>query len=449
MAEVSGPVIATALIMAAVFVPVAFLGGFTGQIYKQFALTIAFSVAISAMVALSFTPAMSALFIKRKTHGKRSKFKRILYAPFTLFERFFNAVTNAYVSLTRWLIRFWVVTVVLGVIAVAGAFWLYIQTPSTLAAKTDQGIVLASVTLPNAASVARTSRFIQAFSDKVEQLPAVQYVSTVAGYDLLTQAVNTARGAIFISLKPWSQRQRNVDAVIDRINQIGAGLAGGSVMAFNVPPVPGLSTTGGFSGYLESFGSADPEQLAHAVQKVTQAANKKPELKQIFSTFNANVPAYKAQVDERKALSYGVSIDALDNTLSNTLGNGFVNFFSYKNRNFRVYMQNEDEFRRTPKDLNDIFVRGGDGKRIPITEFVSLQRIESPAIMTRFGVYTAAQFQGKWASGYSSGQAISAMQEVIDETLGDGWGMGWTGTAYQEVNAGNTAIIAAVFGLLM
>src|SRR5699024_1387704 len=163
----------------------------------------------------------------------------------------------------------------------------------------------------------------------------------------------------------------------------------------------------------------------------------------------ANVPSYKANVDERKALSFGVSIDALNTTLSNTLGNGFVNFFSYQNRNFRVYMQNEDQYRRVPEDLNDVYVRGGDGERIPVTEFVSLQRIESPAVMTRFGVYSAAQFQGEWASGYSSGQAISAMQEVIDETLGDGWGMGWTGTAYQEVNAGNTAIIATVFGLLM
>ena len=449
MAEVSGPVIATAFIMAAVFIPVAFLGGFTGQIYKQFALTIAFSVAISAIVALSFTPALSALFMKRRVEGRRSKFKRLLRAPFVLFERFFDWITNAYVRLTSVLMRFGIVTVVIAVIATAGAFWLYEHTPSTLAAQTDQGIVLASATLPNAASLARTSRFMQAFSDEVEQLPAVRYVSTVAGYDLLTQAVNTARGTVFISLQPWSERAHDVEEVIDQINRIGAGLAGGSIMAFNAPPVPGLSTTGGFSGYLQAFEGANPAELARAAQKVTKAANDRPELSQVFSTFDANVPSYKANVDERKALSFGVSIDALNTTLSNTLGNGFVNFFSYQNRNFRVYMQNEDQYRRVPEDLNDVYVRGGDGERIPVTEFVSLQRIESPAVMTRFGVYSAAQFQGEWASGYSSGQAISAMQEVIDETLGDGWGMGWTGTAYQEVNAGNTAIIATVFGLLM
>src|SRR5699024_6900919 len=286
--------------------------------------------------------------------------------------------------------RFGIVTVVIAVIATAGAFWLYEHTPSTLAAQTDQGIVLASATLPNAASLARTSRFMQAFSDEVEQLPAVRYVSTVAGYDLLTQAVNTARGTVFISLQPWSERAHDVEEVIDQINRIGAGLAGGSIMAFNAPPVPGLSTTGGFSGYLQAFEGANPAELARAAQKVTKAANDRPELSQVFSTFDANVPSYKANVDERKALSFGVSIDALNTTLSNTLGNGFVNFFSYQNRNFRVYMQNEDQYRRVPEDLNDVYVRGGDGERIPVTEFVSLQRIESPAVMTRFGVYSAA-----------------------------------------------------------
>jgi len=449
MREVSGPVIATAFIMASIFIPVAFLGGFTGQIYKQFALTIAFSVAISAIVALSFTPAMSALFLKRSHKRKRSKFKRVLRAPFELFERGFNWVTRLYVRLTRLMIHFWVVALVLVAIVTAGSFWLYTHTPSSLVPKTDQGIVLASATLPNAASLARTTFFMQALSDEVEQIPAVQYVSTIAGYDLLSQAVNTARGTVFISLYPWAERELGVEAVIKRVNQIGQSLAGGTVMAFNAPPIPGLSTTGGFTGYLESFQGVGPQELAQATKRVAKAANEMPALSQVFSTFSANVPGYQANVDERKALSYGVSISDLNTTLSNTLGNGFVNFFSYQNRNFRVYMQNEDEFRRTSEDLSDIFVRGGEGQRIPLTTLVSLQRIEAPAVMTRFGVYSAAQFQGQPAAGYSSGQAITAMQEVIDQTLGDGWGMGWTGTAYQQVNAGNTAIIATVFGLLM
>jgi HAE1 family hydrophobic/amphiphilic exporter-1/multidrug efflux pump len=449
MKEVGGPVLATAFIMASIFVPVAFLGGFTGQIYQQFALTIAFSVAISAVVALSFTPAMAALFLKRRPKGKESKFKRILRSPFTLFERFFDAVTRLYMVLVRLAVRFWAVSVVLAVLVSAGAFWLYGHTPSGLVPQTDQGIVLASATLPNASSLARTSRYMQALSSKVQQIPGVQYVSTIAGYDLLSQAVNTARGTVFINLVPWGQRNLGVEAVIKRINQIGTHLAGGSVMAFNAPPIPGLSTTGGFSGYLESFQGAGPERLAKAARKVAKAANKQPELSQVFSTFDANVPAYKAKVDKRKALSYGVSIRDLNTTLSNTLGNGFVNFFSYQNRNFRVYMQDEDQFRRTPKDLNNIFVRGGDGQRIPLSEFATLQRIEAPAVTTRFGVYAAAQFQGGPASGYSSGQAIASMQDVVHKTLGDGWGIGWTGTAYQEVNAGNAAVIAIVFGLLM
>nr|WP_218925858.1 efflux RND transporter permease subunit [Marinobacter sp. LV10R520-4] len=449
MREVSGPIIATAFIMAAVFIPVAFLGGFTGQIYQQFALTIAISVAISAVVALTFTPALSAILLKRKKPGEQSKFRRAIQAPGRWFNKGFDGLTWGYMAIVRALIKLWVLTLTLTVGVLALSFWLFETTPSGLVPSEDQGIALVSISLPDAASVARTSNYVDAVAAKIEKIPGVAYAAAISGYDVLSGSVNTARGTMFISLQDWGKRDLTVTDVIDRINKIGTETQGGTVRAFNLPPIPGLSTTGGFTGYLQSLEGANANELGEAANKVMQAANKREELAQVFTTFNPNVPAYRAKIDKRKALSYGVSIQALNTTLSNTLGNGFVNYFSYQNRNFQVLLQNEAEYRRSEDDLSNIFVRGGNGDRIPLAEFITLNRITAPAVSTRYSVYTAAQFQGGPAPGYSSGQAIAAMDEVVTETLGSGWTMGWTGTAYQEANTGNAAVIAIAFGLFM
>ncbi len=450
MKEVGGPVIATSLIMAAVFVPVAFMGGFTGQIYQQFAITVAISVALSALMALTFTPALSAIFIKHNLHKTRqSAFKRAITTPLRLFDRFFAGFTALYMWFVKKLVRFWVLALALTVAVGAGSYWLYANTPSTLVPETDQGIVLVSVSLPDAASLDRTQNYMAELSAAIEDIPGVQYSLAEAGYDILSSTVNTARGIMFISMKPWAERELTANELVGRIMQLGASIDGGSAMAFNVPPIMGLSTTGGFTGYLQSFDGASPRELYEASLQIMGAANQHPALNQVFSTFNMNVPSFRAEIDQQKALSYGVALENINSALANTFGNGFVNYFSYQNRNFQVYLQNEDEFRKTPEDVNNVYVRGGNGERIPLSEFVTLERQTGPAVVSRFGVYAGAQFQGNPAPGYSSAQAIEAMEEVVQETLGDNWGMGWTGTAYQESNLGNTATLAIVFGILM
>ena len=450
MKEVGGPVIATSLIMAAVFVPVAFMGGFTGQIYQQFAITVAISVALSALMALTFTPALSAIFIKHNLHKTRqSAFKRAITTPLRLFDRFFAGFTALYMWFVKKLVRFWVLALALTVAVGAGSYWLYANTPSTLVPETDQGIVLVSVSLPDAASLDRTQNYMAELSAAIEDIPGVQYSSAVAGYDILSSAVNTARGIMFVNMQPWSERDLTANELVGRIMQLGASIDGGSAMAFNVPPIMGLSTTGGFTGYLQSFDGASTRELYEASLQIMQAANQHPVLNRVFTTFNVNVPSYRAEIDQQKALSYGVALENINSALANTFGNGFVNYFSYQNRNFQVYLQNEDEFRKTPEDVNNVYVRGGNGERIPLSEFVTLERQTGPAVVSRFGVYAGAQFQGNPAPGYSSAQAIEAMEEVVQETLGDNWGMGWTGTAYQESNLGNTATLAIVFGILM
>jgi hydrophobe/amphiphile efflux-1 (HAE1) family protein len=450
MREVGGPVIATSLIMAAVFVPVAFLGGFTGQIYQQFALTVAISVAFSALMALTFTPALSAIFIEHKPKGVgESKLMRALNTPLRLFDRLFAGVTAAYMWLVKVLVRFWGLALLLTGLVIGASWWLYQITPTTLVPETDQGIVLASVQLPDSASLARTQSYMDELSSRIEEIPGVQYSTAVAGYDILSSSVNTARGIMFINMQPWDERELTATQLVGRVMQLGAEIPGGSAMAFNVPPIMGLSTTGGFEGYLQSFEGASPQELFQASVQVMQAANQHPALQRVFTTFNVNVPGYRAEIDQQKALSYGVSLEDLNATLSNTFGNGFVNFFSYQNRNFQVYLQNEDAFRKTPDDVSSVYVRGGNGERIPLSEFVTLERQAKPAVVSRFGVYLGAQFQGGPAPGYSSSQAITAMEEIVEETLGGGWGMGWTGTAYQESQLGNTATMAIVFGILM
>ncbi|GHC33422.1 efflux RND transporter permease subunit [Aidingimonas halophila] len=449
MKEVGGPVIATSLIMAAVFIPVAFLGGFTGQIYQQFALTVAISVAFSALMALTFTPALSAIFIKHKPKVEQSKLMRALSTPLRLFDRLFAGITACYMWVVKVLVRFWGLALVLTALVGFGSWWLYQNTPSTLVPTTDQGIVLASVSLPDAASLDRTNRYMDKLSSEIEKIPGVEYSTAVAGYDILSSAVNSARGIMFINMEPWGDRDLTADELVGRIMQLGAQIEGGSAMAFNAPPIQGLSTTGGFTGYLQSYEGASPEELYEASLQVTQAANEHPALQEVFSTFNTNVPGYHAEIDQQKALSYGVNLQDLNSTLSNTFGEGFVNYFSYQNRNFQVYLQNQDEYRKTPEDINNVYVRGGDGERIPMSEFVEFERDAKPAVVTRFGVYLGAQFQGGPAPGYSSGQAIEAMEEVVQDTLGSNWGMGWTGTAYQESELGNTAMLAIIFGMIM
>ncbi|MBF7051890.1 efflux RND transporter permease subunit [Halomonas sp. KAO] len=449
MKEVGGPVIATSLIMAAVFVPVAFLGGFTGQIYQQFALTVAISVAFSALMALTFTPALSAVFIKHKAQLGESKLMRAVNTPLRLFDSLFAGITSVYMWVVKVLVRFWGLALLLTAVVIGGSWWLYQVTPSTLVPETDQGVVLASVQLPDSASLARTQSYMAELSSRIEEIEGVEYSSAVAGYDILASSVNSARGVMFINMLPWDERTLTADELVGRIMQLGAQVPGGSAMAFNVPPIMGLSTTGGFTGYLQSFEGATSQELFQASRKVMQAASEHPALQRVFSTFNVNVPGYRAEIDQQKALSYGVPLSELNATLSNTFGNGFVNFFSYQNRNFQVYLQNEDEFRKTPDDLNNVFVRGGSGERIPLSEFVTLERQAKPTAVSRFGVYLGAQFQGGPAPGYSSTQAITAMEEIVDETLGSNWGMGWTGTAYQESQMGSAASLAIIFGLLM
>ncbi|WFF40353.1 efflux RND transporter permease subunit [Salinicola endophyticus] len=450
MKEVSGAVIATSFIMTAVFVPVGFMGGLTGQMYQQFAITIAISVAISALVALSFTPAISAIFLQNHQRIRESKLIRAIKKPFAWFNKGFEKVTDLFMAITNFLIhQLWLVVV--GLVGVGVLSWMiYAQLPSGLLPTEDQGVALASVSLPAGASVSRTDAYIQELSTRLrEEVPGINYVVGIPGFDILSSSANTAKGTVFVTMKPWSQRSVTADQLIGKIMQIGAQIQGGQTMAFNMPPIQGLSPTGGFTGYLQSYGGDSPQQLAAAAGKIMQAANQRPEIGQAFSTLDVNVPVYRATVDTDKVRSLGVDISDLNTTLASTFGSAFVNYFTRSSRNFQVYLQSEDDFRRNPEDISKVYVRGGDGQRIPLSELVTLTRENAPTVLQRYNVYPAAQFAGGPAPGYSSGQAVQAMQEVVEQTLGSDYAMGWSGEAYQQANVGTAATLALSFGVVM
>ncbi|ARS54051.1 efflux RND transporter permease subunit [Kushneria konosiri] len=449
MKEVTGPVLATSFIMAAVFIPVAFISGMTGQMYRQFALTIAISVGISALVALSFTPAISAIFIKRHKDGNEPGWLRAIKKPFVWFNKGFNKVTNVFLACVGFLIRHVIITLALFIGCGVLSWWLYSQLPQGLIPTTDQGIVISAVSLPDGSSVERTDEYMQKLSKQLEGIDAVDYVTSIPGYDLVSGAANTAKGTMFISMKPWSQRDVTADQLIGTVMQKGASIPGGKAMAFNLPPIIGLSPTGGLTGYLQSLGGAGPQELYKATLKIMQAANKDPAIAQAFSTLNTSVPTYHIEVDRQKAQSLGVNLSDLNTTLSSTFGTSFVNYFTRQSRNFQVYLQSEDEFRKSPEDLNKVYVRGGDGQRVPLSTLVTMTRQQAPTTLDRYNVYPAAKFQIAAAPGYSNGQAMDVVKRIVQEELGSEYSMGWTGEAYQQENAGDAATIAIVFGIIM
>ncbi|GHC20730.1 multidrug efflux RND transporter permease subunit [Kushneria pakistanensis] len=449
MKEVTGPVLATSFIMAAVFIPVAFISGMTGQMYRQFAITIAISVGISALVALSFTPAMSAIFIKRHNENEEPRWLKIVKKPFVWFNRGFDKFTSVFMACVGFLIRHFFITMAMFAGCCVLSWWLYSQLPEGLIPATDQGVVLSSVSLPTGSSVGRTDEYMQKLSSELEKIPGVDYVTSIPGFDILSGAANTARGTMFISMKPWSDRDITADELIGTIMQKGAAIPDGQAMAFNLPPIIGLSPTGGLTGYLQSLSGADSQQLYQASLKLMQAANQDPAIAQAFSTLDTSVPTYHIEVDRDKVQSLGVNIGDLNTTLSSTFGSSFVNFFTRQSRNFQVYLQSEDEFRQSPDDLNRVYVRGGDGQRIPLSTLVTMTRQQAPTTLDRYNVYPAAQFQISAAPGYSNGQAIEAIERIINDELGTEYSMGWTGEAYQQQNAGNAATIAIIFGIVM
>ena len=445
MDEVTGPVIAIVLVLCSVFVPVAFMGGFTGVMYQQFAITIAVSVIISGLVALTLTPALCVLLL-RDMKPRTSGF-------FYKFDQWFVKVTNKYTGVARFFLRRIPVALLVIVLIWAAAFGLLKIVPTSLLPDEDQGMLMVATMLDPSTSLSNTQQVAKQLEEIVLAQPAVQEEMTFAGYDMLSSTMKSSSIASFISLKPWDERKTkelSSFGLVATIGKLGAGqIPGALVMPFNPPPVMGMSTTGGLEGYVQNRSGQGSSALEAKTQEFIAAAQKRPELASVSTTFSAATPQYNLKVDEIKAMARNVSLSELYATIQGTFGTAYVNDFTKFSRSFKVMMQAEGDYRARPEQLGEIYVRSNSGDMVPLSAFVTLTPMLGPDMVERFNAFPAAKVMATPADGYSSGQAIAAMEEVARETLGEEYTLAWTGTTYQETITGSSSTIALLLGMLV
>lgn len=444
MKEVSGPVVAIVLVLCAVFIPVAFLGGIAGEMYRQFAITIAISVTISGIVALTLTPALCALMLKPE-HQHSNRF-------FEGFNRLFDRLTSRYSRGVAFLLRRAVLALAIFGVLIGASIWLFKLVPSSLAPEEDQGYIIAATILPDGAAINRTLGVMDRFDKQIAANPAVKDVMSFAGFDILSGSNRSNTGVTFITLKPWNERKApgmSAQAVVGDVFGKGMQVPEGLVLAFNPPPISGMSSTGGFEAYLQNRAGASSGELAGLAQKLMMEAAKRPELAGVQTTFSAAVPQLSVQLDRDKAKALGVAVSDVFDAMSSTFGSLYVNDFSKFGRIFTVQLQSEASYRDSVADLSNVFVRSRSGQMVPLTSLVTVQQTTGPEIVERYNAFPSAKFVGGPAPGYSSGQALTAMEQVAKEVLPEGYTLAWTGSAFQEKSTGGSSSMVFVVALLM
>jgi len=440
MEQVSGPIIATTLVLLAVFVPVAFMPGITGELYKQFSVTISFAVIISSINALTLSPALCTVLLN-KDNMKPIKW----LSP---FERGIKKMTGSYTTGVNFLLkRAARVGIVVGLLFLATG-WLTTSVPTGFVPGEDQGYVFLDIQLPDAASSNRTQALIDKITPMIKADPAVSDIITVSGFSLLGGA-GSNNGLGIIMLKDWEERtdkELQLRQVIRRLMGQLWTMPDAQIMIFNPPPIPGLGTSSGFEFKLQDSEGRSPTDLAQVMNGLIYDANQRPELNRVFSTYRANVPQYFLEVDRNKAKAQGVALSDIFITLQAQLGSMYINDFSQFGRTYKVTIQAETEFRKDPSDLRHYFVRNQDGEMVPLTTLAKLEPILGPTSISHFNLYRSASISGQATAGHSSGEAIAIMEELA-ENLPQGYIFEWAGQSKQEIEAGNLAPI--LFGLAL
>jgi HAE1 family hydrophobic/amphiphilic exporter-1 len=428
--------VAIALILAAVFVPVGFMGGITGRLYQQFAITIAISVLLSAFNALTLSPALSALLLRAPT-GKKT-----LLTPFYgWFNRVFGRGTEAYVSFTGILVRKLVRSLAFIGVLVALTVGLVGRIPGGFVPEEDQGYILVNAMLPDAASLERTDAVMRKAEAIIAANEGVDGYNTITGFSLLTSAYSSNMGFFFVQLKPWEERgtpELHSNGVVAALNRAFAQqIPEAGIAAFGPPAIPGLGTGAGFTMQLQDRVGRSPAYLAQQTQAFMVAARKRPEIGRVMTLYRANVPQVYADIDRSKVLKLGVPLTDVNTTLGALLGSSYINDFNRFGRVYKVYVQAEPEFRKDPKQLGLFFVRSAKGEMVPLDTLVSTRPTSGPEFTNRFNLYRAAELTGVPAPGYSSAQALAALEEVAGETLPAEMGYEFADMSYQEKRAPN------------
>lgn len=443
MKEVTGPIIAIVLVLCAVFIPVAFLGGIAGQLYKQFALTIAISVIISGLVALTLSPALAAILVKPHTHPSK----------FTIwFDHYFEKFTSIYIKGAQWLInRAWVgMAIFLSICALVAV--LFHIVPSSFIPNEDQGYLITVVNMPEGTSLSRTEEV----SDETRKIalanPAAEGYVEFVGFSFIDGLNRTSQATDFLTLKDWSLRKNpneSADAVLKQLFMQFYAIPYAPIYVFNPPAIQGLGTVGGFEFWLENRGTGDYAHLQDITYQLIAKASQRPELTSIISMISANTRQIFVDLDRSKARSLGVPINEVYSALQSLFGSYYVNNFNKFGRVYQVLIMAEPEWRLKPGDIEQIYVKSNSGQMIPLSSIITLKDFSGPDLITRFNAFSAAKITGSAAPGYSSGQAMQAMEEVAKEVLPQDMSYAWGGESFQEKASGGTSSSMMLGGLLM
>ena len=449
MDEVSGALVGIALVLSSVFIPAAFIAGITGSLYRQFALTIAFSVLISAFNALTLSPALGALILRPRHQGAR---RGLLGRFFGGFNRGFTAAQTGYVGACGFLIRKVVVALAILAAFTALAGGLGKIMPTSFMPQEDQGFFLMNVQLPEAASMQRTNAVMRQIDEILKAEPGVHYVNAVSGYSLLSQTVSPRNGVYFVQLEPYDERatrELQADAIVMSVNRKLYGLPDAQAFAFLPPAIPGVGQAGGVDVFIQDRAGTTVDYLWQNTQRFMGELQKRPEIAFVATTYAPTVPQLFAHVDEDRVFKLGVPIQDVYQTLQAFLGGAYVNQFNRFGRVWRVFLQAEPQYRTDPADLSLFYVRNQHGKAIPLSTLVSLEKSSGPEYSNRFNEYRAIEVIAMPAPGYSSGQAMAAVAAVADQVLPSDMGYAWNGMSYQESIAGSGAAVFALSLLIV
>jgi multidrug efflux pump len=441
MREVTGPVVAIVLVLCAVFVPIAFLGGLSGELYRQFAITIAIAVIISGIVALTLTPALCVLILKHAEHAPNRFFAK--------FNAGFEKVTDHYVGGVSWMIKRSGIAAILFILMVIVTAGLFKITPGSLVPDEDQGYYIGAVILPDGATLQRTDQIVNQVLDQIKANPANEYSIAFTGFDFLGGSYRNNAATIFVTQKHWDERKVSTKALVGELFGRTMGIKEALVLAFNPPPIFGLGTAGGFEFYIQNRGEGGPQKTAEVMQAFLAKANTDRELAGVQTLWRAGVPQLSVNVNREKAKSLGVPIDEVFNTLSATLGTYYVNDFNKYGRTWQVLMSADKGFRMKPEDIGAIYVRSDRGAMVPIQALADIKYAAGPDTLNRFNNLPAVKLLGQGAPGVSTGQAIAAVERIAQEVLPADFSYDWGGASFQEKKSSGTSGIALGLGVLM
>ncbi len=444
MEEISGPVIGIALVLSAVFIPTAFIPGITGRLYQQFAVTIAISVALSAFNALSLSPALAALLLKPKKQSKGP-----LAAFFRWFNRAFDSATNSYVRLSGVLLRKSAIAMILLVAFAGVGLWVGGRLPTSFVPDEDQGYFYVNVQLPNAASLERTEEVVAKLQKVASSIPGVEYVTTISGFSLLSLVRTSYNAFGFISMKEWDSRKTRAEqfqSIKARLNQAFAGQPESVSFGFSPPAIPGVGTSGGVTFILEDRSGADVAFLSDNLNKFMAAVRKRPEITGVSTTFLPSVPQQFVTVDRDKVIKQGVAINDVYKTIQAFMGGLFVNYFNRFGRQWQVYVEAEGDYRTKPENVGQFYVRGSSGEMVPLSALTKFESRSGPEFTTRFNEYRSAQINASAAPGYSTDQAMKALEEVFAQTMPNEMGFDYSGMSFQEKKAQEGISSSVIFG---